>query len=120
MYYGLIKAETHWKEQNSAASSWAIFFFSPTNAETERFFFGLSKLFVCKLNVNKILKTTFIIWRAYEGYNTLKVVWIATSKAFLNSSNDVNALGQSKAGFPLVDLFHTNGLFLPLIHHITQ
>ena len=25
-----------------------------------------------------------------------------------------------KAGFPLVDFFRTNGLFSPLIHHITQ
>ena len=32
---------------------------------------------------------------AYEGYTTLKLVWIAASKAFSNSSNDVNALGQS-------------------------
>ena len=32
---------------------------------------------------------------AYEGYTTLKLVWIAVSKAFSNSSNDVNALGQS-------------------------
>ena len=32
---------------------------------------------------------------AYEGYTTLKLVWIAASKAFSNSSNDVNTLGQS-------------------------
>ena len=38
--------------------------------------------------------TDFISW-AYEGYTKLKVVWIAASKAFSNSSNDVNALGQS-------------------------
>ena len=25
-----------------------------------------------------------------------------------------------KAGFPLADFFRTNGLFSPLIHHITQ
>ena len=38
--------------------------------------------------------TDFLRW-AYESYTTLKVVWIAASKAFSNSSNDVNALGQS-------------------------
>ena len=38
--------------------------------------------------------TDFMSW-AYEGYTTLKLVWIAASKAFSNSSHDVNALGQS-------------------------
>ena len=38
--------------------------------------------------------TDFMRW-ANEGYTTLKVAWIAASKAFSNSLNDVNALGQS-------------------------
>ena len=32
---------------------------------------------------------------AYEGYTTLRLGWIAASKAFSNSSNGVNASGQS-------------------------
>ena len=36
--------------------------------------------------------TDFMSW-ANEGYTTLKVAWIAASKAFSNSLNDVNALG---------------------------
>ena len=38
--------------------------------------------------------TDFMSWK-YEGYTTLKLVWIAASKAFSNSSNEVNALRQS-------------------------
>ena len=38
--------------------------------------------------------TDLMSWE-YEGYTTLKVVWIAASKAFSNFSNDVNALGKS-------------------------
>ena len=38
--------------------------------------------------------TDLMSWE-YEGYTTLKVVWIAFSKAFSNFSNDVNALGKS-------------------------
>ena len=36
----------------------------------------------------------FMSW-AYEGYTTLSLVWIAASKAFSDSSNDLNALRQS-------------------------
>ena len=32
---------------------------------------------------------------AYEGYTTLRLGWIAASKAFSNSSNGVNASSQS-------------------------
>ena len=32
---------------------------------------------------------------AYEGCTTLRLGWIAASKAFSNSSNGVNASGQS-------------------------
>ena len=52
----------------------------------------------------KIVKTAFswiayecnrlMSW-AYEGYTTMKPVWIAASKAFSNSSNNLNTLGES-------------------------
>ena len=38
--------------------------------------------------------TDFMSWE-YEGYTTLKLVWIAAWKAFSNFLNDLNALGQS-------------------------
>ena len=38
-------------------------------------------------------------------------------KCYVNNTLEWNYV---KAGFPLVDFFRTNGLFSPLIHHITQ
>ena len=38
--------------------------------------------------------TDFMSW-AYESYTAMKPVWIAASKAFSNSLNNLNTLGES-------------------------
>ena len=77
----------------------------------------------CRSVISKRLLCNFIEITLRHGCSPVNLLHISRTRFTRNTSGRllVNWVdSKHKAGFPLVDFFRTNGLFSPLMHHITQ